>query len=87
MGNVEVESVKLKGTLISDLLKEEVIKSIGEEVDTVALILMKKNGKNSPPTSIVLNHRSEEEVKDKILHIDCSDSKFLDKIIKILEGK
>lgn len=88
MGDFEVESVKIKGTIISDLLKEEIskgIKDMDKNINFVALIMMKDNGKNSPPTPIVFNHQNVQEVGEKVMHIDCADSQTLEKIIKLIK--
>jgi len=87
MAEVEIESVKVKGTLISELIKEGAlkdIKNISEDINIVAVIMIKKKDKNLLPTTIILNHQSAQEIQEKIMHIDCNDSAILEKVTKLI---
>lgn len=88
MAQVEVESVKVKGTVISDLLKEDFagkVKGIDKDIDFIALVMMKNNGKDLPPTLILFNHQSSQEIGEKTMHVNCADPNLLEKIIKLVK--
>ena len=88
--SIEVEGLRVKGVLIKDFLKDDFvadIEALNKDVEVVALVVMKKNGEKGIPTPIVFNHQNTNEVKDKILHLDCSDAEILQKLSKIVEKR
>lgn len=86
--STEIEGLRVKGLSIKDFLKEsfsQEISNISPDIDVVALVMMKKNGEKAIPIPIVFNHQTSDEAKNKILHLDCSDEKILNKMREIFE--
>lgn len=87
---IEIEGLRVSGLSIRDFLKEDFVEEmdrISPDIDVVALVMMKKNGKKAMSTPIIFNHQSAEEIKSKTLHLDCSDAKTLEMVKKMIEKR
>jgi len=88
----KAEKFMIENISISDLIKEDFLKKI-EKIDSnifpVSLLFIseKGEGKIKQASPLILNHQSNEEVKNRILHIESPDTELVESVTKILEEK
>jgi hypothetical protein len=78
------EKYHLENLLIDNLLNEKYLKmaaSLNMKAIALASIHLKKEGDKIMPTMVLLNHQSDKEIENKILHVECADSEVLTKFI------
>ena len=100
MGGIEIgkERVRINGINLNYFLDEQKFKNLNKEILEsaqknflpVAIILAEKpikkeNQPLSPPTILTISHTNPAEIESKVIHIDCTDSGVLERVIKIIE--
>ena len=85
----EAEKFKFSSISIKDLLKKEVneeLEKSGLNVFPVNLMFINEEGEGNKKVAnpIVLSHQNNKEVKDKVLHLDCPESKLSKVFTEIL---
>ncbi len=86
---VEQEKVKIKDILVRDLLNEKFLKSLedkeGRFVPTAIVLYYEAGGdKKVLSVPIIISHENSKETEERIVHVNCSDEKIIDKIVKAL---
>lgn len=85
-----VEKVRLEGTALKDVFKDVFLSKIadtGENIFPISIAFVREFEKDGKLHSslITLSHQTNEEVKNKVLHIESEDPELLDIFLKIIE--
>ena len=86
------EKVLIEHASLKDIFKDEFLQRItesGKDIFPVTIVFMNEfdvEGKKQA-YPIILNHNSNDEVKNKILHIASPNSELLEMFIKIIERR
>lgn len=86
------EKVLIERASLKDIFKDEFLQKIsesGKDIFPVTIVFMNEfdvEGKKQA-YPIVLNHNSNDEVRNKMLHIESPNSELLELFIKIIEKK
>ena len=75
---VRVNNISIEKLINSDLLQS--IKKLDENIIPISIVFLKK-----PATPILVGHENQNEIDNKLIHINCLDESILDKMTKILE--
>ncbi len=84
------EKFALEGITINDLIKESFLKKLKDKdnnIFPVSLVFINEKGneKNRQFSPLIISHQSNEEVKNKILHVESPDTELAKFVTKILE--
>jgi len=87
---IEVEGMKIKGATIKKLLSDSFVKQLensGVNLEAVSLVLVREE--DSPEgakklTSVVIGHQNAQEIKEKLVHLNCPDGELILKVSKII---
>ena len=90
MIKAKAEKFVLEGITINDLIKEDFLKELRKKDNNIfpislVFISEKGNEKMKQGFPLVLSHQSNEEIKNKILHIESPDSDLVESLKEILE--
>jgi hypothetical protein len=85
-----VEKVRLEGTALKDVFNEDFLSKIadtGDNIFPISIAFVREFEKDGKLHSslITLSHQTNEEVKNKALHIESEDPELLDMFLKIIE--
>ena len=85
-----VEKVRLEGTALKDVFKEDFLSKIadtGDNIFPISIAFVREFEKDGKLHSslITLSHQNNEEVKNKVLHIESEDPELLDTFLTIIE--
>jgi hypothetical protein len=85
-----VEKVRLEGTALKDVFNEDFLSKIadtGDNIFPISIAFVREFEKDGKLHSslITLSHQTNEEVKNKVLHIESEDPELLDTFLKIIE--
>lgn len=85
------EKYVLGNMTINDLIKEkflEKLRTIDNNIFPVSLVFINEKGdeKNKQIFPLVISHQSNEEVKNKILHVESPDTELAKSVTEILEA-
>jgi hypothetical protein len=85
-----VEKVRLEGTALKDVFNEDFLSKIadtGDNIFPISIAFVREFEKDGKLHSslITLSHQTNEEVKNKVLHIESEDPELLDMFLKIIE--
>lgn len=92
MIKAKAEKFVLEGITINDLIKEDFLDKLREKDNNIfpislVFISEKGNEKMKQGFPLVLSHQSNEEIKNKILHIESPDSDLVESLKEILEDE
>ena len=90
MIKAKAEKFVLEGITINDLIKEDFLKELRKKdsnIFPISLVFISEKGneKMKQGFPLVLSHQSNEEIKNKILHIESPDSDLVESLKEILE--
>jgi hypothetical protein len=85
-----IEKVKLEGTALKNIFKDDFLSKItdtGENIFPISIAFVREIEKNGKLHSslITFSHQTNDEVKNKVLHIESEDPELLDIFLKIVE--
>lgn len=85
-----IEKVRLEGTSLKDVFKDDFLSKIadtGENIFPISIAFVRESEKDGKLHSslITFSHQNNDEVKNKILHIESEDPELLDIFLKIIE--
>jgi hypothetical protein len=85
-----IEKVRLEGRALGDIFKENFLSRIadtGENIFPISVAFVRefeKEGK-SHAGLITFSHQNNDEVKNKVLHVESEDPELLELFLKIIE--
>lgn len=88
----KTEKVLIEHASLKDIFKEEFLEKLnesGKDIFPVTIVFMNEfdvEGKKQA-YPIVLNHISNDEVKNKVLHVESPNSELLELFIRIIEKR
>ena len=90
MIKAKAEKFVLEGITINDLIKEDFLKELRKKdsnIFPISLVFISEKGneKMKQGFPLVLSHQSNEEINNKILHIESPDSDLVESLKEILE--
>jgi len=88
----KAEKFVIENIAISDLIKEdflEKLKKIDMNIFPVSLLFINEKEKEGVKQAfpLILNHQNNEEVKNRILHVESPNTELVKALTKILEEK
>ena len=91
MVKAKPEKFALEGITINDLIKEdflEKLKKREENIFPISLVFLSEKSKEKMKlvSPLILSHQSNEEINNKILHIESPDSNLVESLKEILEN-
>jgi len=84
------EKFVLEGITINDLIKEDFLEELrkkGGNIFPISLVFIneKSNEKMKLVSPLILSHQNNEEINNKILHIESPDSNLVESLKAMLE--
>ncbi|HLD49048.1 MAG TPA: hypothetical protein VJB11_01665 [archaeon] len=80
----EKEKVRLDNIALEDKFDKNFVdalkKEFGDEITLAGIVLIHK-----PVTPIIVNHETQKEVEDKVIHIQSPDGKLIDRISNVMK--
>jgi len=88
----KAEKVQIENVTLNDIFKDEFIKKVkklGKNIFPITVVFINEFDKDGKKQAypLVLNHQSNKEVENKILHIESPDTDLLESFVKLLEKK
>ncbi|MEK7385569.1 MAG: hypothetical protein AABZ83_03935 [candidate division NC10 bacterium] len=85
-----IEKIKKGDFLLSNLLDKEITNKLNSfDLIPINLIFIKDvqemRDKKIPPQTLIIGHENDKEIKEKIVHISCSDEKLLKDFMEIIK--
>lgn len=85
-----IEKVRLEGMALKDFFKDDFLNKIadmGENIFPISIAFVREFEKDGKLHSslITFSHQTNDEVKNKVLHIESEDPELLDMFLKIVE--
>ena len=85
-----IEKIKKSDFLLSNLLDKEIANKLNSfNLIPIDLIFIKDvqelRDKKIPPQTLIIGHENDKEVKEKIVHISCSDEKLLKDFMEVIK--
>ncbi|MFY1112323.1 MAG: hypothetical protein AB3K77_11665 [Methanosarcinaceae archaeon] len=87
-----IEKVRLEGKALGDIFKEDFLNKIadsGENIFPINVAFVREFERDGKlhASLITFSHQNNDEVKNKVLHLESEDPELLDIFLKIIEGK
>jgi hypothetical protein len=85
-----IEKLRLEGRALGDVFKEDFLSRIadaGENIFPISVAFVREFEKEGKlhASLITFSHQNNDEVKNKVLHIESEDPELLDIFFKIIE--
>lgn len=89
MGGFSLEKVKKTEINLNSFLNKKLLDILNQlNLHPINITFLKHTkemkSKNIPPQILLVSHENDKEIKENLVHIDCSDDKLLKKFIEEL---
>lgn len=85
-----IEKIKKDNFLLSDIIDKDIVKKLNS-IDLVPINLVfikdtqEMRNKKIPPQPLIIGHENDKEIKEKLIHITCTDEKLLNDFIESIK--
>ena len=85
----KAEKLLIENKLLKDFLKDDFTNKLDKfgKIFPISIVFINEIERDGKKISnpIIISHQNNEEVKNKIIHVESPDSDLIDKIVKLIE--